>query len=49
MTTAQLYKKHKSGEIGRDRFLYEVRRDKNLPWVTNITSYDDAVKILKNE
>jgi len=49
MTTAQLYRKHKAGEIGRDRFLYEVRRDNNLPWVTNITSYDDAVKILKNK
>ena len=49
MTTIELYRKHKAGEIGRDRFLYEVRRDRNLPWVTNITSYDDAVKILKNK
>jgi hypothetical protein len=49
MTTLELYRKHKAGEVGRDRFLYEVRRDKNLPWVTNITSYDDAVKILKNK
>lgn len=49
MTTLELYRKHKAGEIGRDRFLYEVRRDSNLPWVTNITSYDDAVKILKNK
>lgn len=49
MTTIELYRKHKAGEIGRDRFLYEVRRDKNLPWVTNVTSYNDAVKILKNK
>lgn len=49
MTTIELYRKHKAGEIGRDRFLYEVRRDTNLPWVTNTTSYDDAVKILKNK
>jgi len=49
MTTAQLYRKHKAGEISRDRFLYEVRRDSNLPWVTNTTSFDDAVKILKNK
>jgi len=49
MTTLELYRKHKAGEIGRDRFIYEVRRDKNLPWVTNITSYNDAVKILKNK
>ena len=49
MTTAKLYSKYKAGEIGRDRFLYEVRRDSNLPWVTNTTSFDDAVKILKNK
>ena len=49
MTTLELYRKHKAGEIGRNRFLYEVRRDSKLPWVTNITSYDDAVKILKNK
>lgn len=49
MTTIELYRKHKAGEIGRDRFLYEVRRDNNLPWITNVTSYDDAVKILKNK
>ena len=49
MTTLELYRKHKKGEVSRDRFLYEVRRDNNLPWVTNTTSYDDAVKILKNK
>lgn len=49
MRTIELYRKHKAGDISRDRFLYEVRRDKNLPWITNITSYDDAVKILKNK
>lgn len=49
MTTLELYKKHKTGTVSRDKFLYEVRRDNNLPWVTNMTSYDDAVKILKNK
>lgn len=49
MTTAKLYRKFKAGEISRDRFLYEVRRDTNLPWITNTTSFDDAVKILKNK
>ena len=49
MTTAKLYRKFKAGEISRERFLYEVRRDSNLPWVTNTTSFDDAVKILKNK
>jgi hypothetical protein len=49
MTTLELFKKHRKGEVSRERFLYEVRRDNNLPWVTNTTSYDDAVKILKNK
>jgi hypothetical protein len=49
MTTIQLYRKHKAGEISREKFLYEVRRDNNLPFITNLTSYDDAVKILKNK
>lgn len=49
MTTLELFKKHRNGEVSRERFLYEVRRDSNLPWVTNTTSYDDAVKILKNK
>ena len=49
MTTIELYRKHKAGEVSREKFLYEVRRDSKLPWVTNTTSYDDAVKILKNK
>ena len=49
MTTLELYKKHKSGGISREKFLYEVRRDNNLPYITNLTSYTDAVQILKNK
>jgi hypothetical protein len=50
MTTIDLYRKHKVGEISREKFLYEVRRDPNLStFITNLTSYDDAVKILKNK
>lgn len=49
MTTLELFKKHRKGEVSRERFLYEVRRDNNLPWITNVTSYNDAVKILKNK
>lgn len=49
MTTADLYKQHKSGKISKERFLYEVRRDQNLPFITNLTSYSDAIKILKNK
>lgn len=49
MTTLELYNKHQAGEVSREKFLYEVRRDNNLPWITNLTSYNDAVKILKNK
>lgn len=49
MTTKDLYKKHKAGEISNQKFLYEVRRDALLPWITNMTSYEDAVQILKNK
>ncbi len=49
MTTKELYIKHKAGEVSNQKFLYEVRRDSKLPWITNMTSYEDAVKILKNK
>lgn len=49
MTTADLYKQHQSGKISKERFLQEVRRDQNLPFITNLTSYSDAIKILKNK
>ena len=48
MTTANLYRKHEKGEITKEKFLYEVRRDENLPYILNTTSYDDAIKMLKN-
>jgi hypothetical protein len=49
MTTAILFKKHRAGEISKEKFLYEVRRDQQLPFITNMTSYEDAIKILKNK
>lgn len=49
MTTQELYLQLKEGKISNEKFLYEVRRDTNLPWVTNLTSFDDAVRILKNK
>ena len=49
MTTTDLYRKHKAGGISREKFLYEVRRDENLPYITNLTSYADAIQILKNK
>lgn len=49
MTTAKLYEKFKSGEVSKAHFLAEVRKDSNLPWITNMTSFEDSVKILKNK
>lgn len=49
MTTVDLYKKHIEGKISKEKFLYEVRRDQNLPYITNLTSYSDSIKILKNK
>jgi hypothetical protein len=49
MTIAKLYENHKKGKVTKQSFLTEARKDANLPWVTNVTSYEDAVKILKNK
>lgn len=49
MTIQEKYNKHINGEISKEKFLYESRRDTSLSqFITNMTSYDDAVKILKN-
>ena len=49
MTMAKLYENHKKGKVSKQTFLYEARKDDNLPWINNLTSYEDAVKILKNK
>jgi len=49
MTTVDLYKQLKEGKITESKFLYEVRRDTNLPFITNLTSFKDAEQILKNK
>ena len=49
MTTVDLYKQLSEGKITESKFLYEVRRDSNLPWILNTTSFKDAVSILKNK
>lgn len=49
MTTIDLYKQLSEGKITQSKFLYEVRRDSNLPWILNTTSFKDAVSILKNK
>jgi hypothetical protein len=49
MTVANLFAKHRAGEVSKEKFLYEVRRDAQLPYISNLTSYDDAIKILKQK
>ena len=49
MTTIDLYKKLKAGEITEQKFLYEVRRDPNLPFITNVNNFKDSIQILKNK
>jgi hypothetical protein len=50
MKITELYNKHIQGEVSREKFIYEVRRDPNFShWITNLTSYDDAIRILKNK
>ena len=48
MTAVDLYKQLKEGKITESKFLYEVRRDNNLPFITNLTSFKDAEQMLKN-
>ncbi len=49
MTTQDLYTKVSIGEITEQKFLYEVRRDTNLPWITSSNTFADTIKILKNK
>ena len=49
MTVANLFAKHRAGDISKEKFLYEVRKDAQLPFISNLTSYDDAIKILKQK
>ena len=49
MTTQDLYTKLVAGEITEQKFLYETRRDQNLPFVTSLNNFKDTVQILKNK
>ena len=49
MTTQDLYTKLVAGDITEQKFLYEVRRDARLPWITSSNNFTDTVKILKNK
>ena len=48
MTAQTLYNKLNSGEITKDKFLYELRKQ-NLPYITKFNSFNDTIKILKNK
>lgn len=47
MTAQTLYNKLNSGEISKNKFLYEIRRQ-DLPGITKFNSFEDTVRILKN-
>lgn len=48
-TVQKLYQQLVEGVVTRSKFLYEVRRDENLKqFITNLTSFDDSIRILKN-
>ena len=49
MTVQNLYIKYLDGEISKQKFLYEVRRDSNLTMISPSNSFEDVVKILKNK
>ena len=49
MTTQDLYTKVVTGEITEQKFLYEVRRDTNLPFITPSNNFKDTITILKNK
>lgn len=49
MTVQNLYTKYLDGEISKQKFLYEVRRDSNLTMISPNNSFEDVVKILKNK
>jgi hypothetical protein len=48
MTAASLFNQLKAGKISQEQFLYEVRRDQNLPFISPITTFKEAIKILQN-
>lgn len=47
MTVATRYNLFKAGKITKEQFLYEVRKDTSVPFITPLTSFDDAVTMLK--
>jgi hypothetical protein len=48
MTASSLFNQLKAGRITKEKFLYEVRRDQNLPFISSLTTFNEAIKILQN-
>lgn len=50
MTTQELYSKVKKGEITKEQFLFEVKRDPRFVSIIHVSNnFDDTVSILKNK
>ena len=47
MTAQALYNQFIDGDISKETFLYEVRRN-NTPYITKSNSFEDTINILKN-
>lgn len=48
-TIQKLYQQLVEGKVTKSKFLYEARRDEALrSFITNLTSFDDSIRILKN-
>ena len=47
MTVATRYNLYKKGKITKEQFLYEARKDNSVPFITPLTSFNDAVTMLK--
>lgn len=50
MSIQELYQKAIAGEISKEKFLYEIRRDVRLhKFITNTMNFNDCVNVLKNK
>jgi len=49
MTVSNLFNQLKAGKITKEQFLYQVRKDSALPWISPLTTFNEAIKILQNK
>lgn len=47
MTVSTRYNLYKKGKITKEQFLYEARKDQSVPFITPLTSFNEAVSMLK--